>query len=67
MSDTKVSAHDFEPLSFWDRWRKKGRCRACYYSKQNHPVGDWTLARHLGDKSPADRKRIVRASEVGWL
>ena len=51
-SRTSVGPHEFEPLSRWDIFRRRPRCRACYLERQHHPVQHWTRARPIGDKRP---------------
>lgn len=41
--------HTFRPLSFWDRFRRLGRCCHCYIPKHGHPVHTWMAARPVGD------------------
>lgn len=45
-----VGPHQFRPYKIWDRWRKRGRCAACYLPKFVHPIHDWTIARPLRDR-----------------
>lgn len=42
--------HPFQRLR---RFFNRGRCRACYLHKREHPVQTWTVLRPIGDRSRA--------------
>ncbi len=47
-----VSPHLFEPLRWWDRFVRNGRCRMCYFPRSGHPIRNfWAIARPWGDKA----------------
>lgn len=45
-SYSEVGPHGFEPAR---RWFNRGRCRACYFHEDTHPLSQWSPARPLGD------------------
>lgn len=56
--DTLAGPHPFEPLAFRDRFGQRGRCRGCYRPRYAHPIRDWTPARSIGDRRPAEPEAL---------
>jgi hypothetical protein len=59
-----VGPHPFVPLTWRDRWLKRGRCGACHVARCRHDAAEhaWLPARPLGDRSRPSLPEVHRGS-----
>jgi len=55
-----VEPHKFDPLRWWDRFSREGRCRACYIPRWTHPTNCWMEARPWGDTQRLSWEEAIR-------